>query len=247
MPSSSHTVLSSRGTPSIVTCNRVLLRTPQGRKQARQPWSAEFPLHVACEGVVVRDLLLDLQELVVEAAALFLQALQRIEEMLLPEAPALRLLPGHLEGTGHVSAPWESGRRGTARAASAPRPSGRSGAGRIPGSSCGRRPVPSATSLAVARVAADGPELVFRAPATSSVLPRRAARRRGPWGRFTPDGPDYLIVMSALYSAFTCAVGRTVLSRSKRFIAWLTTSRAIPSVASSPKTSSRLSRSEERR
>src|SRR5437667_1080078 len=57
----------------------------------------------------------------------------------------------------------------------------------------------------------------------------------------TPDGPDYLIVMSALYSAFTCAVGRTVLSRSKRFIAWLTTSRAIPSVASSPKTSSRLS------
>src|SRR2546428_288006 len=114
-----------RGPPSIVTCNRVLLRTPQGRKQARQPWSAEFPLHVACEGVVVRDLLLDLQELVVEAAALFLQALQRIEEMLLPEAPALRLLPSHLEGTGHVSAPWESGRRGTARAASAPRPSGR--------------------------------------------------------------------------------------------------------------------------
>src|SRR5712692_3446166 len=124
MPSSSHTVLSSRGTPSIVTCNRVLLRPPQGRKQARQPWSAEFPLHVAREVVVVRDLLLDLQEFIVEAAALFLQALERIEEMLLSEAPPLRLPPGHLEGTGHVSAPSESGRRGTARAASAPRPSG---------------------------------------------------------------------------------------------------------------------------
>src|SRR3989442_14488992 len=133
MPSSSHTVLSSRGTHSIVTCTGVLLRPPQGRKQAREPRSAEFPLHVAREGVVVRELLLDLQELVVEAAALFLQALQRIEEMLLPEAPPLRLLPGHFEGTGHVSAPSESGRRGTARAASAPRPSGQWGAGRIPG------------------------------------------------------------------------------------------------------------------
>src|SRR5436309_15995215 len=130
MPSSSHTVLSSRGTPSIVTCNRVLLRTPQGRKQARQPWSAEFPLHVACEGVVVRDLLLDLQELVVEAVALLLQALQRIEEMLLPDAPALRLLPGHLELTGHVSAPLHQGRRATARCASAPRPPDRTGADR---------------------------------------------------------------------------------------------------------------------
>src|SRR5438552_15580235 len=114
MPSSSHTVLSSRGTPSIVTCNRVLLRTPQGRKQARQPWSAEFPLHVAREGVVVRDPLLDLQELVVEAAALRRQALQPIDAMLLPEAPASRLLPGHLEATGQVSAPCQAGRRGAA-------------------------------------------------------------------------------------------------------------------------------------
>src|SRR3989441_10502998 len=105
MPSSSHTVLSSRGTPSIVTCHRVLLRPPQGRKQAREPRSSEFPLHVAREGVVVRDLLLDLQEFVVEAAALVLQALQRIEEMLLSEAPPLRLLPGYLEGTGHCQRP----------------------------------------------------------------------------------------------------------------------------------------------
>src|SRR5207244_12656008 len=125
MPSSSQTVLSSRGTPSIVTCNRVLLRPPQGRKQAREPWSAEFPLHVARERVVVRELLLDLQELVVEAAALFLQALQRLEEMLLPEAPPLRLPPVPVEGPGHVSAPWESGRRGSARPARAPRASGR--------------------------------------------------------------------------------------------------------------------------
>src|SRR2546428_12091088 len=125
MPSSSHTVLSSRGTASIVPCNAVLLRPPQGRKQAREPWSAEFPLHVAREGVVVRELLLDLQELVVEAAALFLQALQRIEDMLIPEAPPLRLPPGHVEGTGRISAPRESGRRGTARAAAAPRPPGR--------------------------------------------------------------------------------------------------------------------------
>src|SRR3989475_12585849 len=114
MPSSSQTVLSSRGTPSIVTCNRVLLRPPQGRKQAREPWSAEFPLHVARERVVVRELLLDLQELVVEAAALFLQALQRIEEMLLPQAPPLRLPPGHVDGTGHGGAPCESGGGGIA-------------------------------------------------------------------------------------------------------------------------------------
>src|SRR2546425_12273052 len=117
MPSSSHTVLSSRGTPSIVTCNGVLLRPPQGRKQAREPWSAEFPLHVARERAVVRELLLDLQSLVVEAAALFLRALQRLAEMRPPEAPPWRLPPGPAEGTGRVSAPSGAGGRGLPRAA----------------------------------------------------------------------------------------------------------------------------------
>src|SRR3989475_3352135 len=241
MPSSSHTVFSSRGTPSIVTCNRVLLRPPQGRKQAREPRSSEFPLHVAREGVVVRDLLLDLQEFVVEAAALVLQALQRIEEMLLSEAPPLRLLPGYLEGTGHCQRPLGIGDTWDRE-------------GRVCAS-----PLRSVRSRSYSRIFLRTPSNSFR-----NVIRRRSTCRRrsrirfrrsrhflcsskasstleGSMGRLTPDCPDYLIVMSALYSAFTCAVGRTVLNRSKRFIAWLTTSRAIPSVASVPMTSSRLS------
>src|SRR5438046_2237476 len=57
----------------------------------------------------------------------------------------------------------------------------------------------------------------------------------------TPDGPDYLIVLSPRHSSFIWAPGITYLNRSNRFIACVTKSFAIPSPASSPKTSSRSS------
>src|SRR5205807_8761293 len=66
MPSSSQTVLSSRTVPSRVTCTRPLLRPPERRKKARKSRSSQLPFHLPGEEIEIRNLLFNLQELVVQ-------------------------------------------------------------------------------------------------------------------------------------------------------------------------------------
>src|SRR5947207_13520843 len=80
MPSSSQTVLSSRTVPSRVTCTRPLLRPPERRKKARKSRSSQLPFHLPGKRIVVRDLLFDLHELVVQATAFVVHAPKRLDE-----------------------------------------------------------------------------------------------------------------------------------------------------------------------
>src|SRR5207245_2450399 len=96
IPSSNQTVRISRGTPSIVTRTEWLLRAPEGGEKAGKARPAEFALHVPREGVVVRDLLLDFQELVVQASAFFVDVPQGLAEALLAVPPPFRFLAGCL-------------------------------------------------------------------------------------------------------------------------------------------------------
>src|SRR5438128_6559750 len=80
MPSSSQTVLSSRTVPSRVTCTRPPLRPPERRKKARKSRSSQLPFHLPGERIVIRDLLFDLQKLVVQATAFVVHALERLDE-----------------------------------------------------------------------------------------------------------------------------------------------------------------------
>src|SRR5207244_11361497 len=54
-------------------------------------------------------------------------------------------------------------------------------------------------------------ESVCGARAISSVLPRQGGHRRGPWRRFSPDGQDYLTVLSPLSFLFDLSAGNHVL------------------------------------
>src|SRR6266480_602172 len=106
-PSSSQTVLSSRAVPSRVTCTRLPLGASEGGKEARETRPAQLPLHLAGEGVVVGDLLLDFGQLVVEAATFVRQALERVEDPPFALPPTFHLpldadgpgQPPHLPGT----------------------------------------------------------------------------------------------------------------------------------------------------
>src|SRR5207249_771125 len=99
MPSSSQTVLSSRTVPSRVTCTRPLLRPPERRKKARKSRSSQLPFHLPGKRIVVRDLLFDLHELVVQATAFVVHAPKRLDEAAL--APFLLFFQGK-EDTGGV-------------------------------------------------------------------------------------------------------------------------------------------------
>src|SRR5207245_6561194 len=114
IPSSNQTVRISRGTPSIVTRTEWLLRAPEGGEKAGKARPAEFALHVPREGVVVRDLLLDFQELVVQASAFFVDVPQGLAEALLAVPPPFRFLAGCLHRAGHRHRPGALGGR-TAR------------------------------------------------------------------------------------------------------------------------------------
>src|SRR2546422_9948673 len=110
MPSPNQTVRISRGTPSIVTRTELLLRTSKRGEQAREPRPAELPLHVPREGVVVRKLLFDLHELIVQAVSFVIDVPEGVEGGFLPvphplsflrvrfHAPGLRLRPGAFGG-----------------------------------------------------------------------------------------------------------------------------------------------------
>src|SRR2546430_11268879 len=108
-PSSSQTVFSSRTVPSRVTRTRVLLGPPERRQQAGKPRSSRFPLHLPGEGIVVGVLVVDFQELVVQAVAFVVHALEGIEEapfaLWPPLDPPLR---GLERSRRHVTAPGPS-------------------------------------------------------------------------------------------------------------------------------------------
>src|SRR5437879_13022730 len=89
MPSSSQTVLSSRTVPSRVTCTRPLLRPPERRKKARKSRSSQLPFHLPGERIVIRDLLFDLQELVVQAMAFVVHAPEHLDETSFALSPTL--------------------------------------------------------------------------------------------------------------------------------------------------------------
>src|SRR5438445_13349737 len=109
MPSSSQTVLSSRTVPSRVTCTRPLLRPPERRKKARKSRSSQLPFHLPGERIVVRDLLFDLQELVVQATALVVHTLERLDETSFALSPPLDLaLPGLRPCRRHSTPPVRS-------------------------------------------------------------------------------------------------------------------------------------------
>src|SRR2546430_13227478 len=109
MPSSSQTVLSSRTVPSRVTRTRPLLRPPERRKKARQSRSSQLPLHLPGERIVVRDLLFDLQELVVQATAFVVHALERLDATPFALSPPLDLaLRGLRPCQRHPTAPVRS-------------------------------------------------------------------------------------------------------------------------------------------
>src|SRR5438046_7742638 len=91
MPSSSQTVLSPRPVPSRVTCTRPLLRPPERRKKARKSRSSQLPFHLPGKRIVVRDLLFDLQELVVQATAFVVHAPKRLDEASFALSPPLDL------------------------------------------------------------------------------------------------------------------------------------------------------------
>src|SRR5436853_7879030 len=141
MPSSSQTVLSSRAVPSRVTRTRLLLRPPERRKKARKSRSSQLPFHLPGERVVVRDPLFDLQELVVQATAFVVHALERLDEASFALSPPLDLaFRGVRPCQRHPIAPVRS-------MESWCRPghpiAGRGGCGRIGVSCSSRRPVPS--------------------------------------------------------------------------------------------------------
>src|SRR3989337_2266601 len=114
-PSSSQTVRSSRGSPSTTTRTRPLLGSPEGGQEARQPRGAHRPLHVPGEGVVVCGLLVDLLELLLEAAALLLDLFQRLDEALLPRPPSDELPLGGLRRVVHRLPHVDVGARGGLR------------------------------------------------------------------------------------------------------------------------------------
>src|SRR3989442_1805245 len=110
-PSSNQTVRISRGTPSIVTRTEWLLRPPQRGEEAQKPRPAELALHVPREGVVVRDLLLDFQQLIVQAAAFFVDVPQGLAEALLAVPPPFGFLAGCLHRPSHRHRPGALGSR----------------------------------------------------------------------------------------------------------------------------------------
>src|SRR3989449_947677 len=109
IPSSNQTVRISRGTPSIVTRTELLLRTSKRGEQAREPRPAELPLHVPREGVVVRKLLFDLHELIVQAVSFVIDVPEGVEEALLPVPPPFDFLPGRFRRAGHRHRPGALG------------------------------------------------------------------------------------------------------------------------------------------
>src|SRR5207245_5599899 len=111
IPSSNQTVRISRGTPSIVTRTEWLLRPPQRGEEARKPRPAELALHVPREGVVVRELMLNLQELIVQAAAFFVDVPEGLAEALLAVPPPFGFLAGCLHRPSHRHRPGVLGRR----------------------------------------------------------------------------------------------------------------------------------------
>src|SRR5207249_10344618 len=109
MPSSSQTVLSSRTVPSRVTCTRPLLRPPERRKKARKSRSSQLPFHLPGKRIVVRDLLFDLHELVVQATAFVVHAPKRLDEASFALSPPLDLaLRGLRPCQRHPTAPVHS-------------------------------------------------------------------------------------------------------------------------------------------
>src|SRR3990170_3726977 len=100
-PSSSQTVRSSRTSPSKTTRTRRPLGFPERGEEPRQPARAELPLHVPREGAVVRNLLLDLHEFLLEAPPLLLDLLHAPHESLLAVLPAREFELGGLEGVVH--------------------------------------------------------------------------------------------------------------------------------------------------
>src|SRR5439155_15982401 len=59
--------------------------------------------------------------------------------------------------------------------------------------------------------AGSGRGSVCGARAISSVRPTQGGHRRGPWRRFSPDGQDYLTVLSPLSFLFDLSAGNHVL------------------------------------
>src|SRR5437870_11677723 len=109
MPSSSQTVLSSRTVPSRVTCTRPLLRPPERRKKARKSRSSQLPFHLPGERIVIRDVLFDLQKLVVQATAFVVHAVERRDETSFALSPPLDLaLRGLGPGDRRRTAPAQS-------------------------------------------------------------------------------------------------------------------------------------------
>src|SRR3972149_3305553 len=85
--SSSQTVFTSRGTPSRLTRTRLLLRTAEGGEETRRTGTPKLPLHLPREGVVVRDLLLDLQQLIGQAASFVVHGVEGVQDAPLALAP----------------------------------------------------------------------------------------------------------------------------------------------------------------
>src|SRR2546422_11444624 len=109
MPSSSQTVLSSRTVPSRVTRTRPFRAPPERRKKARRSRSSQLPLHLPGERIVVRDLLFDFQELVVQATAFVVHTLERLDETSFALSPPLDLaLRGLRPCQRHPTAPVRS-------------------------------------------------------------------------------------------------------------------------------------------
>src|SRR2546427_686372 len=99
---------------SIVTRTELLLWTSKRGEQAREPRPAELPLHVPREGVVVRKLLFDLHELIVQAVSFVIDVPEGVEEALLPVPPPFDFLSGRFRRAGHRHRPGALGGR-TAR------------------------------------------------------------------------------------------------------------------------------------
>src|SRR5256884_8291322 len=98
----------------------LIIRTKQRGEKAGEPLPAELSLHVPREGVVVRELLFDLHELIVQAASFLVAVPEGAEEAPLPVPPTFDLLTRRLQCAAHRHRPGALG-ASTVRVGTPPR------------------------------------------------------------------------------------------------------------------------------
>src|SRR2546428_13018046 len=113
---SSQTVRRSRGGRASTARRPASPAAAEGRQQGTQLRGPDRALHVALEVLVVRDLALHLGELALQAGFLLVEVPDRVEELLLAEAPPLGLLLRGLESVRHRNHRSDSGPWGRAPA-----------------------------------------------------------------------------------------------------------------------------------